>query len=106
MKIQLLLVLLLSGCATSSELYLANGQKGYAINCNGAANSISTCYEKAGELCGSKGYTLLDRDGEAHGFGIASGSLNANGSNAQGIYVSQHGAIVTRSMLVQCNEAK
>lgn len=104
MKMILLFVLLLAGCATSSEVYLPSGTKGYVVNCNGSLNSVSTCFEKAGELCGAKGYVLLNKEGEAHMQGTSFGSASANHYNAQAVQVSQFGAYVSRSMLVRCND--
>lgn len=91
-------VLLLFGCATSSDVFLPDGSKGFSVSCNGSANSISSCFEKAGEICGAKGYDLLSRDGDSNliGYGVAS----ATPSN--GAYVSQYGMLVTRSIMFKC----
>lgn len=91
-------VILLGGCAIQKETYLPDGSKGYTISCNGSANSISTCYEKAGEICGAKGYDLLTRDGESNLVGYSTGSVNQAG----GAYVSQVGAFVSRSIMIRC----
>lgn len=81
----------LSGCATASKTYTADGKEGYTIDCNGTASSWSYCYEKAGELCKARGYEVIERNGE-RGFGAMgtpSGSLIA-------------GSTFYRSMVVQC----
>ena len=47
------------GCAISKKTYLPDGSQGYSISCDGAAVGINVCFEKAGELCGSRGYDIL-----------------------------------------------
>lgn len=90
----------MSGCAISSDMYLADGARGYSVSCNGSANSVSNCFQKAGEICGAKGYTLLNREGEANQYGLTTASAN----QSQGALVSQHGMIVTRSIMIKCKE--
>ena len=52
--------LLLAACSTPSEgVNLDDGSKGYRITCGGAYSSTKDCYEKAGYLCGNKGYTVV-----------------------------------------------
>ena len=105
MRFALLLasVLALAGCATAKEMYLPDGSVGYNIQCDGSANSISNCFQKAGELCGSKGYALLNREGQVVPFGMSTGSVSATGASAQGAYVTQAGAFVSRSLFIRCN---
>lgn len=94
----------LGGCAISKDMYLPDGSKGHNISCDGSANSISNCFQKAGELCGSNGYVLLNREGEAIPFGYGTGSASANAAGAQGAYVSQVGMFVNRSIFVKCKD--
>lgn len=63
-----------------------DGSKGHSINCSGAARNWGMCYEKAGEICGAKGYEVI-----------------AGGSD-QGVLVSGNlgGSVISRSMLVKC----
>lgn len=74
------LVVLLVGCATSREMYLPDGSKGHNISCDGSASSMGNCFQKAGELCGSKGYFVLNREGQAVPFGSSVGSANVGPS--------------------------
>lgn len=107
MRLKILLigcVLGVGGCAISKDMYLPDGSKGYNISCDGSANSISNCYQKAGEICGAKGYVLLNREGEAVPFGYSTGSASANSMSAQGAYVSQVGMFVNRSIFVKCKD--
>lgn len=83
-------VLAISGCATASKTYGPDGQVAYSIGCSGSALSWGLCYEKAGEICGEKGYNVLARSGE--------GGLVAGGSGA-GFFA---GSTASRSMVVSC----
>ncbi|GAB5604965.1 hypothetical protein [Sideroxyarcus sp. TK5] len=107
MRIKILLIMLvlgLGGCATSKDMYLPDGSIGHNISCDGSANSISKCFQKAGEVCGSKGYVLLNREGEAIPFAYSSGSASATTTSANGTYVSQVGMFVSRSIFVKCKD--
>ena len=86
----LIALFVLVGCASSSPTYMPDGKQGYALNCSGAARNWGMCFEKAGELCGSKGYEVVGRDGEP---------LAAVGGSYQGFAGA---ASFSRSMLVKC----
>ena len=69
-RIVLLPLFLLGGCwstyhavvgATASETYTADGRPGYSIHCDGALLSWATCSAKAGELCETRGFDILER---------------------------------------------
>lgn len=91
--------LMLSGCVSSSATHLADGSSGHVISCPspgglvGAMTDWGTCFQKAGELCQTRGYTVLHKSGEA-GFTAA---------------VSQYGggasSTASRSMIIKCNDA-
>ncbi len=50
----------LAACSTPSEpVDLNSGLKGYRITCGGAYSTTSDCYERAGYICGNKGYTVV-----------------------------------------------
>ncbi|HEU0118759.1 MAG TPA: hypothetical protein VFR09_09020 [Alphaproteobacteria bacterium] len=56
----LLCFLTACGSAAPSEtVNLGDGTKGYRITCGGAYSSVKDCYEQAGYLCGSKGYSVV-----------------------------------------------
>lgn len=57
----LMVLVSLGGCATSTEIGLPSGEKGYALNCSGEALSWGACLQKAGETCGGRGYDILAR---------------------------------------------
>jgi hypothetical protein len=94
---------LLSGCATSQQTYLPDGSVGYNISCDGSANSMGKCIQKAGDLCGASGYTVYDKNGEAYAFGSSVGSASATPQYGQAGYVTQTGMMVTRSLFIKCN---
>jgi hypothetical protein len=107
-KIALLATIALSACASSSQTFAPDGRQAYVLNCSGLARTWGACLEKAGDLCGSAGYDVLDRDGE-NGFiasGGSSAAINGNrsafyGSGSSGFLAgSTHG----RSMLIACKK--
>lgn len=92
------------GCATSQEMYLPDGSKGYNISCDGSANSMGNCFQKAGDLCGAKGYYVLNREGQAVPFGTSVGSAAVGPGGGSAGYVTQTGMMVTRSLFIKCRE--
>jgi hypothetical protein len=60
------LAAILAGCTASTPIRTADGRKGYSIDCGSGQLSPSwtTCYEKAGETCGTHGYSVVERIGE------------------------------------------
>lgn len=90
--ILLLIATILGGCATASKTYTADGKEGYNITCSGSALNWGMCYEKAGNLCGSKGYEVLEKSGDQ-------GALLSG--NQYGLYA---GSVINRSMIIKCKE--
>jgi hypothetical protein len=62
-SVAIALFAMLAGCTTSKEMYLHDGSSGYNINCDGIANRAENCFQKAGEICGSKGYDVTSPQG-------------------------------------------
>lgn len=59
--LSLVSILFIFSCATSKEIVLPSGEKGYTVNCGTyEGNSWSACYEKAGEICPT-GYDILEK---------------------------------------------
>ena len=75
------IVLLVGGCATSREVYFADGSKGHRISCD-----YGSCFEKAGDICEARGYFLVNLHGEAMPFATARG----------GYYVAQSGPLLVK----------
>ena len=88
----LLIVAFLGGCATAKKTYTSDGKEGYSIVCSGSALNWGMCYEKAGELCGSKGYEVLEKSGDQ-------GTMLSG--NQFGLY---GGSVINRSMIIKCKE--
>lgn len=88
----LLAFVLLGGCATASRTYTSSGKPGYSINCSGSALNWGMCYEKAGNLCGTKGYVVLEKSGDK-GAVISASQFGLFG-----------GSVMNRSMIVQCKD--
>ena len=59
----MVLLAMLGGCTTAKEIYLPNGSKGHDIRCDGLASRMENCFQKAGEICGSKGYDVVNPQG-------------------------------------------
>lgn len=53
----------LAGCTTAKDVYLPDGTQGHHISCDTFASSSADCYQKAGEICGAKGYTIVNETG-------------------------------------------
>jgi hypothetical protein len=95
-KIKLLVVIAvvsLNGCAIANKTYLPDGTLGHSISCDGSAVGMNVCFEKAGEICGTRGYKLLNREGQVIYSGVY---LREQG-------VSQFGAFNSKSILIKCN---
>ena len=88
----LLILVLLGGCATVKKTYTSDGKEGYSITCSGSALNWGMCYEKAGEICGVKGYEVLEKSGDQGA--IVSG-------NQYGFY---GGSVINRNMIIKCKE--
>ena len=81
---------IVASCATSKETFMPDGAKGHSINCSGTALNWGMCYEKAGEICGAKGYDVI-AGGSDQGVIVA--------GNQYGLY---GGSVMNRSMLIKC----
>ena len=88
----LLSTVALSACASSKEVYTSDGTRGYSINCSGSMLNWDSCYERAGEICSTEGYEVLEKTGEE--------GLTVPGNSSS----LQRGSIIHRSMVIQCNE--
>ncbi len=83
-------VVFVSACATSKKTYTPDGRQGYSINCSGSALNWGMCYEKAGDLCGAKGYEVLQKSGDT-GAMVTAGQHGLFGSS-----------VINRSMIIRC----
>lgn len=83
----------ITGCAIERQSYLPDGTIGHSISCDGAAVGMNVCFEKAGSICGSRGYKLLNRDGQVVYSGVAIPNQGYAG----------FGGFSTKSILIKCN---
>jgi len=100
--ISILLTFGMLGCAnvvSVKETYTSDGQKGYVIDCSGDSDyhlvmhnpTMADCQTKAGEICGDRGYEIIERSDDAG---------NEQASTAFGV------TKIFRHMVIQCNEKK
>ena len=86
----IVIALLLAGCVQTKSIHLPDGRQGHSINCSGQDFSWNQCYEKAGEICGARGYEVVARDGD----------------QSSSVVGTQYGVIggtkVSRTMLIAC----
>ncbi len=82
----------LTGCATADKTYTPDGRVGYTVECNGMVLSWGSCYEKAGDICGARGYDVISKTGN---------SAATLSSNQYGTY---GGSAIYRSMLIACKK--
>jgi len=90
--VTLLFVTIVAGCATASKTFTSDGKEGYVIDCSGSALNWGMCYEKAGKLCGTKGYEVLEKSGDTGGM-VTAGQYGLFG-----------GSVINRSMVIKCKE--
>ena len=83
----LLGALLLAGCASSSQTFGPDGRAVHTLNCSGWARSWSMCLERAGELCGARGYDVLERGGGTTGYLLSGGGATP---------------LISREMVIAC----
>lgn len=56
----------LAACApTVKQSFSPSGATSFEISCNNAAGFLSGCYQKAGEICQSKGYSIVKEHSDA-----------------------------------------
>ena len=56
-------ILVLAGCAYTEPTFLVTGQKVVRVTCATAVDGITTCFKRAGEICGPRGFTLFNWSG-------------------------------------------
>lgn len=81
----------LSSCAVATRTHGPDGREAFSIDCSGSANSWAACYQRAGELCKEKGYTVLSSTSETGSMASLTPSVGFGTS------------ISSRSLLISCN---
>ena len=54
-------VLALAGCLPTAPLITPEGRYGYSIDCSTEIFSWAGCFDKAGQLCGAAGFTIVNQ---------------------------------------------
>jgi hypothetical protein len=75
---------MLAGCTTARDIYFPDGTRGHHVSCDTCASGPADCYQKAGEICGANGYTIVN---------IPGGTISS--------YSSSYGG--TRVLFIKCN---
>ncbi len=86
----LCVTIFIGSCATAKSVYTSDGQEGYVINCSGGALNWGMCYEKAGEICGEKGYKVLEKTDD-QGTMISGTQFGLFG-----------GSVINRTLIIKC----
>ena len=95
---------LISACATVSDTYLPSGNKRYNIGCDGSALSWDLCYNKAGEICKSRGYRVIKKSGDKNPIMVPKVDDGWKSTPDTGKWDLQYaGDYVSRSLLIECN---
>lgn len=81
------------GCATAKQIYTPDGELGYHVNCSGNALNWGMCFEKAGEVCGDRGYKIIERSGDESGTTVI--------ANQYGLF---GGSMTHRSLIIKCKD--
>jgi len=83
-------IFLIVGCADSEPVFTSSGKKGHSIDCSGGISTWGECYEEAGELCGARGYRVLEKMGDQE---------SSIGANKHGLFGESSN---TRNLIIQC----
>lgn len=101
-------ILILCSCTVAKEVNLPDGSKGYSISCGGTLNSFASCFNKAGEMCGNKGYQILDKSGEEIPYVQANSNLGGAWTNLGGGVSGSSdfyaGKFVNRDLFIRCGK--
>ena len=87
----LAVAIMISGCASSSTTYGPDGREAHALNSSGWARTWAMCAEKAGEICGTRGYEVVA------GRGGTAGTIETYNR-----YGGSSGPVIERTMLIRC----
>ncbi|HSH72105.1 MAG TPA: hypothetical protein VK974_03515 [Methylophilaceae bacterium] len=83
--------LFLSACVTATPTYAPDGSKAHSIDCSDEFLTWGSCYEKAGEICKEKGYTVVAGGTDSKST-VSGNQYGVVGSTTQ-----------TRSLVIKCN---
>ncbi len=105
MRISLLLVvlavLLISGCASSRDVRLADGWMTHVVSCGGPFLNMGHCQEKAGDICSGHGYTVLNKTGDETP--ASPNAIPTGGGPALPASMSALKSYQERKLFIKCN---
>lgn len=90
-------VLSLTGCTIAMPTYGPDGREAHVIQCTGAGLTWNNCLQKAGEICGRRGYNVIERNGER----VTTTAVAASGTSEGRTVLSASGDS-QRTMMVSC----
>jgi len=97
----LTLVLPLAGCATSRDVRLADGWLAHVVSCGGPLLNMGHCREKAGELCGGRGYRVVNQvGGESQ---VSPDAIPSGGGPNMPESLSSMVKFQSRKLFIKCN---
>lgn len=92
---KIILIIILSffgyGCAISRQITGPNGEIMHSIDCSGYALNMGMFLEKAGKICGSKGYDI-----------VMGGTSNYGAATSFNQYGLLSNPIVQREIIIRC----
>lgn len=87
-------LIVLGSCASVEQTFGPDGRIAHAINCSDSRGvDMNACYVKAGEICGSKGYDVINKETDK--------TLTAVLSDYEGLYGSASSEN-NRMLLISC----
>lgn len=97
----LVILFVLGACTKAREITLADGSKGYQINCHGVTQTMMDCLRRAGDECPA-GYLVWDGRSEPQWYdaGYVTGSRKYPDAVDFGMTTTR------RSILVFCREGR
>jgi hypothetical protein len=97
MKKYAFILLALAGCTTATPMRDSKGNEMILVECNGKANSLSSCYQKAQEVCPG-GYKTVEKKDTEEGYvstWSAGGSQNGFGAGGRGASISKRNIVIS-----------
>ena len=95
MKYRILFIIIFSllecSCAVSRQITGPNGEVLHSIDCSGYALNMGMCLEKAGKICGEKGYDI-----------VMGGTSNQGGATTYCQYGLFSAPIIQREIIIKC----
>lgn len=85
--------------ASYREIRDQDGKTAYTIDCSGARSHWGHCYEKAGNLCDTRGYTMLSKHAEDSGYHYFS---NRRREAYKRTETHSYNSVISRTLIIRC----